>query len=162
MVLKIIYLVGDYMFINDQIIIKAFPANAGDCFIIEFKKEDYFILIDGGYSDTYNNYLKKYLLELALQGKHIDLMIITHIDSDHIGGIQALLKENGSAAHPNIIRIDEVWYNAFPHMYSEVKYDQPISYTTKELLRKFVIINNRELEKGNEKKTSVFHKGRQL
>ncbi len=39
----------DYMFINDQINIKSLPASAGDCFIIEFKKEDYCILVDGGY-----------------------------------------------------------------------------------------------------------------
>ena len=28
------------MIINDQVVIKSFPATAGDCFIIEFKKED--------------------------------------------------------------------------------------------------------------------------
>lgn len=140
------------MFIKDQILIKSFPATTGDCFLIEFIKEDYRILIDGGYGKTYHKYLKKYLLELASQGKRINLLIITHIDSDHIGGIQAVLKENGSATHPNIIFIDEVWYNAFPHMCSEEIHKQPTPYTTKEILKGIIAANNSELEQNNGQK----------
>lgn len=140
------------MFINDRIIIRSLPATAGDCFIIEFKEEDYCILVDGGYGDTYHKYLKNDLLELASYGKRINLLIITHIDSDHIGGIQSFLKENGSATHPNIIRIDEVWYNAFPHMYSEELHKQPIQYTTKEILRGYLGVHNGKLDLRNGKK----------
>lgn len=140
------------MFINDRIVIKSLPATAGDCFIIEFKKEDYCILIDGGYGDTYHKYLKKDLLELASHGKSINLLIITHIDSDHIGGIQAFLKENGSAAHPNIIRIDEVWYNAFPHMYSEELHKRPIPYITKEILRGYIATHSGKTDQRNGQK----------
>lgn len=145
-------LAGDYMFFKDPILIKSFPATTGDCFLIEFIKEDYRILIDGGFGDTYHKYLKNYLLELVSQGKRINLLIITHIDSDHIGGIQAFLKENGSATHPNIIFIDEVWYNAFPHMCSEEVYKQPITYTTKEILKGIIAANNSELEQSNGQK----------
>ena len=58
-------------------------------------KENYRILIDGGYAETYRKYLKKCLSELAVQGKKINLLIVTRIESDHIGGIQAFLKDNG-------------------------------------------------------------------
>ena len=140
------------MFINEQIIIRALPANAGDCFIIEFIKEDYCILVDGGYSDTYYKYLKKDLLELASHGKHINLLIITHIDSDHIGGVIAFLKENSSAIHPNVIGVDEVWYNAFQHMYSEEKHKQPISYTTKEILKGYLVAHSGKFNQNNGQK----------
>lgn len=101
------------MQIGDKIRITMLPARAGDCILIEFLQEDYRILIDGGYADTYDNYLRDKLLRLNKEGKRIQLLIITHIDADHIGGIQAFLKENGSASKPNIIRVDEVWYNSF-------------------------------------------------
>lgn len=145
-------LAGDYMFIKNQVLIKTFPATTGDCLLIEFIREDYRILIDGGFGETYHKYLKKYLLELVSQGKRINLLIITHIDSDHIGGIQAFLEENGSATHPNIIFIDEVWYNAFPHMYSEEIHKQPTPYTTKEILKGIIAANNSELEQNNGQK----------
>jgi len=96
--------------------IKVFPAGAGDCILVHFIKEDYRILIDGGYAETYHKYLNKYLTELKTQGKRINLLIVTHIDSDHIGGIQAFLKENGFAKNPSVIGVDEVWYNAFFHV----------------------------------------------
>lgn len=140
------------MVINGQVVIKSLPATAGDCFIIEFKKEDYHILVDGGYGDTYYKYLKKDLLELASHGKHINLLIITHVDSDHIGGIQAFLRENGLSSRPNIIQVDEVWYNAFPHMYSEELHKRPISYTTKEILRGYLAAHRGKSDQRNGQK----------
>ena len=96
------------MFLYHDIMIKVFPAGAGDCLLIDFIKEDYRILIDGGYAETYRKYLRKCLTELAAQGKRIDLLVVTHIDSDHIGGIQAFLEENGFADNPSVIRVDQV------------------------------------------------------
>lgn len=95
--------------------IKMFPAKAGDCFFIEFTKADFRVLIDGGFVDTYKHYLKPYLLEIGKSGRHINLLIISHIDQDHINGIKVLLEENGSAASPKIVKIDEVWFNGFRH-----------------------------------------------
>ncbi len=67
--------------------IKVFPAGAEDCILIDFIKEDYRILIDGGYAKTYRKYLNKYLSKLAIQEKRIKLLIVTHIDSDHMGDL---------------------------------------------------------------------------
>ena len=147
------------MFIKDKILVRTFPAAIGDCFLIEFIKEDYRILIDGGFGETYNKYLKRCLLKFASQGKHIDLLIITHIDSDHIGGIQAFLKENGSATHPNIICVDEVWYNAFSHMCSEEIHKQPTPYTTKKVLKGITRAYPTELEQSNGQKNISVSQG---
>lgn len=98
-----------------EINIKMFPAKSGDCFFIEFIKEDFRILIDGGYAETYHESLCPFLKELNNKSKHINLMIISHIDQDHINGIKVLLQENGNARQPNIIFIDEVWFNGFRH-----------------------------------------------
>lgn len=119
----------------DNIKIEILPARAGDCILIEFIKEDYRILLDGGYVETYHKYLRKKLKKIREQGKKINLLVITHIDSDHIGGIVALLKENGSALNPKIIEIDEVWYNAFNHMNPEKVQKNEISYTLELMLK---------------------------
>lgn len=101
--------------VHNNIRIKMFPAKSGDCFLIEFTKAGFRILIDGGFVDTYRRYLRQYLVNMGREGIHINLLIITHIDQDHINGIRALLEENGNAQMPDIIYIDEVWFNGFVH-----------------------------------------------
>lgn len=78
--------------------IRFLKAHHGDCILLTFKEEsnEYRILIDGGPSYTFqaredgnplDGDLKKNLDELKEQGKKIDLVILTHVDDDHIGGI---------------------------------------------------------------------------
>lgn len=128
--------------------IEMLPAGAGDCILLDFIKEDYRILIDGGYADTYHCYLRKRLKKLAGLGKRINLLVISHIDSDHIGGILAFLKENGPAGHPEIIGVDEVWYNAFYHMKQEELQKGKLSYMQKEVLEGMVAAGSRRPEDG--------------
>lgn len=143
------------MILDEKVKIIVFPAAAGDCFLVEFIEEDYRVLIDGGYRETYQKYLKKYLRELAIQGKSINLLVITHIDSDHIGGIQSFLQENGSAKQPEIIRVEEVWYNSFPHMYKGIVCKEPVPYTIKSILSSCLYANNNLLPKKGRQDISV-------
>ncbi|MBC3798538.1 ComEC/Rec2 family competence protein [Acetobacterium tundrae] len=87
-------------------------AEAGDCSVIEFDNKEC-IIIDCGYKSTYYQVLKPLLLELKSKGCRVILLIITHIDQDHIEGAIELIKENGEADNPNIITIDNVWFNGF-------------------------------------------------
>ena len=81
--------------------IQMLPAASGDCIYLEFPDPDFRILIDGGYAKTYHKYLKKFLLNLAAEGKRLNLIVVTHIDNDHINGIKSLLQENGN--EPNLL-----------------------------------------------------------
>lgn len=87
-----------------KVVIKAYPVNGGDCFLIQYKESN--IIIDTGFKKTTNRLINDLEL-MAKQGKKIDLLIITHIDNDHIGGAITLLKSE------NIIDIDEIWYNGY-------------------------------------------------
>ena len=118
----------------NEIEIKMFPAISGDCLYIEFTKEDFRILIDGGYVETYYTSLRPFLKKLNNRGKHLNLMIISHIDQDHINGIKALLQENGIATNPNIISIDEVWFNGFRHTHT-IRENKPIPFYEKNVLQ---------------------------
>lgn len=103
--------------ILSEIRIEAFPALEGDCFLLSIGNErKTHILIDGGFAETYYDYLKPRLISMAKRGEKLDLVIVTHVDSDHIGGIIELFKENGTAEDPLIIPINEVWHNSYRHL----------------------------------------------
>jgi len=91
--------------------IKFFPANNGDCILI--KVSDILILIDGGYINTYNEYLKPELEKLSSEGFSISHLIVSHIDGDHISGIIKLLLEN---ENDQIIPIKNIWHNSHRHL----------------------------------------------
>ena len=94
--------------------INMLPSCAGDCFLLHFDNHVN-ILIDTGYQTTYREYLKPQLEFLRRMGECIDLMVVTHIDGDHIGGAIEFLKENKQYHCPQIIEIREIWYNACHH-----------------------------------------------
>lgn len=53
---------------------------------------------------------------MAENGEELSLVIVTHVDADHIEGIIELFKENGTAENPLIIPIKEVWHNSYRHL----------------------------------------------
>ena len=83
--------------------------------LIEFNNNEC-ILIDTGFKETYYKYLKPLLIELKRIGKKITLLVITHIDKDHIGGARKLLEENGDFYNPSIIKIENIWFNGFKNL----------------------------------------------
>lgn len=95
--------------------IELLPALNGDCILIEYVPL-HFIMIDGGYVDTYKNYLFPRLKEIAGQGGVVDLIVVTHIDGDHISGVIKLLEEEELP-----IEIKHIWYNGYRHVQSIVK-----------------------------------------
>lgn len=135
---------------QNRIKIHVLPAGGGDCFLLEFLQEDYRIIIDGGYAETYRKYLKPVLKNLAEKGKRINLLVVTHIDSDHINGIKAFLEENGKADDPQIIGVDEVWYNGFFHINTREIQLGEIPYYLKESMQSIVLANYEVAEDGTE------------
>lgn len=97
--------------INNAIKIKVFPALNGDCIL--FESSEKIFLIDGGYINTFNEYLLGELKRKSEEGKTISHLIVTHIDSDHISGIVKLLEKNANAG---IISIENIWHNSYRHI----------------------------------------------
>lgn len=90
--------------------LKALPAYDGDCFIISLGEGNNIknIIIDGGRKRLVVTKLKKEILDIINKGQVIDLMILTHIDNDHIYGLIKLFEENW--INKEIIK--EVWFNS--------------------------------------------------
>ena len=104
------------------------PAGKGDCLILYFGPKDKprLVLIDGGPSGTYPllrdrlekiRKLRKLSPETPLP---VDLIMVSHVDADHIYGILDLtkeLKEANQKQQPKLINVMlGVWHNSFENI----------------------------------------------
>lgn len=97
--------------------INMFEAGNGDCFLIKFVGEkETNILVDFGYSNTYKNNVEAYLKNMKFNEEVLDLVIVTHIDQDHISGGLSFFEANGPALATKIINVEEVWHNSYKHL----------------------------------------------
>ena len=90
--------------------IEMLPAEYGDCLWIEYGKptgKTHRVLIDGGLSGC-GKILRKRIKSLAPEERHFDLVVVTHIDTDHINGIINLLKNM-----PEGFGFDYFWFNGY-------------------------------------------------
>lgn len=96
-------------------IVNIYPAQSGDSFLINFKNGKN-IIIDMGFTETYDDYIKRDLEEINKANQKIDLLVITHIDEDHIEGAIKFIRENSFSDSYKIVRVEEVWYNSYRHL----------------------------------------------
>lgn len=103
---------------SSTITIESLPAEFGDCLLIRCASsgEVANILVDGGPSGTYDKVLKGRLSELAAAGESLSLVVVSHVDNDHIVGIIDFLSDNGPASTPRVIPVGEIWHNSYRHL----------------------------------------------
>jgi beta-lactamase superfamily II metal-dependent hydrolase len=107
-----------------------FQSAKGDCLLLSDTAGKTRILVDGGMPDAYKTHVAPALAKLRSAKKNINLVYVSHIDQDHIGGVLRMLddevlwrvhehqKKNGNASHkapktPRPPVIDAIWHNAF-------------------------------------------------
>ena len=106
------------MKVSENVMIQVLQAGYGDCIFISIQKENrlFNILIDGGLASTYydarerrnpSGVLKMLLDKLKAEDDHIDLLICTHVDDDHIGGIRKWFEMD----FPTDDFVREIWIN---------------------------------------------------
>jgi hypothetical protein len=102
--------------------LEALQAGPGDSLIVHYGDPPLFILVDGGPKPTYSKVLRKRLdalkdkwQDMDTQKLIIDLLLISHIDDDHIAGIVELLSDmcTREAVGPLPYLIQTVWHNSF-------------------------------------------------
>jgi hypothetical protein len=86
------------------------PAQQGDALWIEYGSTGgsvHRILIDGGTPPTYH-VLKQRIMSLSDKDRIFELLIVTHVDADHIGGALKLLADRTLG-----VTFRDVWFNDF-------------------------------------------------
>jgi beta-lactamase superfamily II metal-dependent hydrolase len=87
--------------------VELLPAQQGDALWIEYGEPGsvHRILIDGGTSPSYQ-VVKDRIQALSAGERHFELCIVTHVDTDHIGGALKLLADRSLG-----VTFDDVWFN---------------------------------------------------
>lgn len=100
--------------------LEAVQANDGDCLLLHYDAggKPGLIVIDGGSAGVYRNFLKKRLEEIRGTKRVLDLrlVMVSHIDADHITGIADMCKELSEMqadGKPLPYRIRSLWHNSF-------------------------------------------------
>ena len=102
-------------------------AEYGDSLILEFGQPNSprFILVDGGPADVYEQHLRTQLERIGEGGGRLELVVLSHVDEDHVRGLLDLLSElwkQRQRGEPETIAIDGLWHNSFREtMGSEVE-----------------------------------------
>ena len=92
--------------------LKFLPATIGDSIWVTYGTESdrHHILIDGGTAGT-RQHIKKEITALPADRRKLELMVVSHVDKDHINGIRTLLEREEIE-----FEIGDFWYNGFHHL----------------------------------------------
>lgn len=116
-------------------------AKHGDC--INIRHNDKNVIIDSGTpdSDAYSCLID----EVRAQGQRVDLLVITHYDYDHIGGVFAMDSDNWEI-------VDNVWFNSAQMVMPTVNKENYLSIrqanSVQSALEDFHVKWDRELTRG--------------
>jgi hypothetical protein len=96
--------------------VEALPADDGDCLWIEWPGPDgatHRMLVDGGRGDPARlpAGLAARLARQPAGQRAFDLVVCSHIDADHVGGLLALIDDP-----PPGFRVADVWFNGRQHL----------------------------------------------
>lgn len=109
--------------------LRVFQSGKGDCLLLS-SDDGHHVLVDGGMPAAYSTHVSPALGAMAAAGEVLDLVYVSHIDQDHIGGVLRLFDDivawrvfdfqvaNGNASFPAPARsrppkIGRIWHNAF-------------------------------------------------
>jgi beta-lactamase superfamily II metal-dependent hydrolase len=97
----------------ENLLLRVIQADYGDSLILEYGAANArrHILVDGGPEGVYEQHLKPELQTIAQQGGKMDLMLLSHVDEDHVVGLVALMSD--LAQGNRWIGVDRLWLNTF-------------------------------------------------
>jgi len=125
------------------------PAAHGDCFVVEYGtgSDTHRMLIDGGVARTYD-VLRAELAAIPEKQRQLSLLVIPHVDADHIEGIIKLLSDKSLE-----IDIREVWFNG----YTQLAEDSPLNFGSVQGEYASAFIEERKIPWNNANEKNAIH-----
>ena len=113
--------------------LEALQANDGDCLLLRYgaAAKPSLILIDGGSAGVYRDVLANRLEQLRGRSPALSLrlVVVSHIDADHITGIVDMFKQMSESVNDGVTprwKVSSLWHNAF----EKVVGSHPVSAST--------------------------------
>jgi beta-lactamase superfamily II metal-dependent hydrolase len=102
--------------------IEMLPARQGDALWIEYgdAARPRRLLVDAGTPETWRLVRAK-LERLPVEHRSFELLVVTHIDKDHIGGVLPMLEDTDLG-----LSIDDIWFNGYRHLRSSLEPMGPV------------------------------------
>jgi hypothetical protein len=104
--------------------LRVVQALYGDCLILVSGtgKRRKYVLVDGGPGGVYGPYLRGALKKINADGGKLDLVVLSHVDDDHVAGLlefMAELKEAHDHGAAPVIQVGSMWHNGFSKILPE-------------------------------------------
>ena len=98
--------------VDNGLSVTMLPARHGDSLWVEWGPADdrHRMLVDGGPRRTYDT-VRQRLLALDPDDRRLDLMVVTHVDLDHIDGAIKLLRNDSLD-----VSYGDIWFNDYRHL----------------------------------------------
>ena len=118
-----------------------FEAGCGDSILVS-TDEGTNILIDGGEEGTYREVIESSLYNRDIN--KLDLVVLTHIDNDHISGLIEMLESSDGRD-----KIEEIWFNSYEGMRVSNNDIRDVSFSEGELFEELIeehkIVHKRDI-----------------
>ena len=115
----------------------AFQSDKGDCLLLTNTAGTTRILVDGGMPVSYDAHVAAAMGKLQVAKKALDIVYVSHIDQDHIGGVLKMLDDeaewrvhefqktnkNPNSKAPTVPRppkVKEIWHNGFGELLKDL------------------------------------------
>lgn len=133
--------------IIDTMGIQMLPAKEGDCIFIQLPCDTgiFRMMIDCGPSICWSEWLYDLFSTMHRKQLYLDLLVITHIDSDHIGGAIQLFQDELLSQV-----VKEIWYNGLEQILSIEANDITATAADCKVYRKLTAENSTNTGDGSE------------
>ena len=74
----------------------AFQSDKGDCLLLTNTAGTARVLVDGGMPVSYDAHVAAAMGKLQIAKKALDIVYVSHIDQDHIGGVLKMLDDEAA------------------------------------------------------------------
>ncbi len=101
--------------------LRVVQARYGDCMILEsgYGRRRKHVLVDGGPGKVYGPHLRGELKRITASGGKLDLVVLSHVDGDHILGLLEMMEDLKKSGASPVVQVSGMYHNGFSKIFPE-------------------------------------------